>query len=96
MKWCWCFTIYQSQSAWATIIDSRRPIGWEGAVNWGDLKPNILHCHMMGAEWDRKSAVVMSVVTINEGNKYNLADRRAVDRIGVFDVLKVIIGGGDD
>lgn len=51
---------------------------------------------MMGAEWDRKSAVVMSVVTINEGNKYNLADRRAVDRIGVFDVLKVIIGGGDD
>lgn len=27
-------TIYQSQSAWSTVIDSRRPIGWEGAVNW--------------------------------------------------------------
>lgn len=36
----------------------------------------------------------MSVVAINKGNKYNLADRQAVNMIGVFDVLKVIIGAG--
>ena len=36
----------------------------------------------------------MSVVAINKGNKYNLADLLAVNRIGVSDVLRVIIGAG--
>lgn len=36
----------------------------------------------------------MSVVTINKGNKYNLADGGAVDRIHVSGGFRVIIGVG--
>lgn len=40
MKWRRCVAIHQSQSDWSTVIDSSRPIGWEGAVNCAVSNPH--------------------------------------------------------